>query len=102
MSRRGVYGHIINISSMSGHRVVQGSGFYSATKHALRALTEGLRLEVLRDLRQYLLLVIGQDQPFKPCMPGDITLPSNRFIAGFCLGRVIPFIPKPSSHRVCV
>ena len=50
MTRRGQYGHIINISSMSGHRVPNGAGggsFYAATKHALRALTEGLRQEVL-------------------------------------------------------
>lgn len=49
MSRRGQYGHIINISSMSGHRVpnaASGGSFYAATKHALRALTEGLRQEV--------------------------------------------------------
>lgn len=49
MQRRGSFGHIINISSMSGHRVPDGAGggsFYSATKYALRALTEGLRQEV--------------------------------------------------------
>lgn len=49
MTRRGKYGHIINISSMSGHRVpngASGGAFYAATKHALRALTEGLRQEV--------------------------------------------------------
>ncbi|KAK9915872.1 hypothetical protein WJX75_005527 [Coccomyxa subellipsoidea] len=48
MTRRGKYGHIINISSMSGHRVpngASGGAFYAATKHALRALTEGLRQE---------------------------------------------------------
>lgn len=49
MERRGRFGHIINISSMSGHRVpdgASGGAFYSATKYALRALTEGLRQEV--------------------------------------------------------
>ena len=49
MTRREQYGHIINISSMSGHRVpnaASGGAFYAATKHALRALTEGLRQEV--------------------------------------------------------
>ena len=49
MKARGKYGHIINISSMSGHRVpngASGGSFYAATKHALRAMTEGLRQEV--------------------------------------------------------
>lgn len=42
-------GHIIHVSSMSGHRVIPGNmGFYAATKHAVKALTESLRTE-LRD-----------------------------------------------------
>lgn len=40
-------GYIINVSSLSGHRVHSAEGvFYAATKHAVRALTEGLRLEL--------------------------------------------------------
>jgi NADP-dependent 3-hydroxy acid dehydrogenase YdfG len=39
-------GHIIHISSMSAHRVPEGSGMYSATKFAVRSLTEGLRMEL--------------------------------------------------------
>jgi NADP-dependent 3-hydroxy acid dehydrogenase YdfG len=39
-------GHIIHISSMAGHRTPTGSGMYSATKYAVRALTEGLRQEL--------------------------------------------------------
>lgn len=41
-------GHLVNISSMSGHRVPPGGGgaFYSATKFAVRALTEGVRAEL--------------------------------------------------------
>ncbi|MBD2256080.1 SDR family NAD(P)-dependent oxidoreductase [Pseudanabaena sp. FACHB-2040] len=39
-------GHILHISSMSGHRVPGGSGLYSATKFAVRSLTEGLRQEL--------------------------------------------------------
>lgn len=39
-------GHIIHVSSMSAHRVPPGSGMYSASKHAVRALTESLRMEL--------------------------------------------------------
>lgn len=44
-------GHIIHISSMSGHRVPLYSGVYAASKYAVRALTEGLRQE-LREANQ--------------------------------------------------
>jgi NADP-dependent 3-hydroxy acid dehydrogenase YdfG len=39
-------GHIINVSSVAGHKVGPGFAVYAATKHAVRALSEGLRLEV--------------------------------------------------------
>lgn len=39
-------GHIINVSSVAGHKVVPGGAVYSATKYAVRALSEGLRQEV--------------------------------------------------------
>ncbi len=39
-------GHIINVSSVAGHKVRPGGAVYAATKHAVRALSEGLRQEV--------------------------------------------------------
>jgi len=39
-------GQIINTSSVAGHKVFYGSAVYSATKYAVRALTEGLRMEL--------------------------------------------------------
>jgi len=39
-------GHIINVSSVAGHKVGPGSSVYAATKYAVRALSEGLRQEV--------------------------------------------------------
>lgn len=39
-------GHIINVSSVAGHKVRAGGAVYSATKHAVRVLSEGLRMEV--------------------------------------------------------
>lgn len=48
MRARGDDGHVVHVSSMAAHRVPPGSGVYSATKYAVRSLTEGLRQE-LRD-----------------------------------------------------
>lgn len=39
-------GHIINVSSVAGHKVSPNSAVYAATKHAVRVLSEGLRQEV--------------------------------------------------------
>jgi len=39
-------GHFINVSSVAGHKVGPGFAVYAATKHAVLALSEGLRQEV--------------------------------------------------------
>jgi NADP-dependent 3-hydroxy acid dehydrogenase YdfG len=39
-------GHIINVASVAGHKVTPNGAVYCATKHAVRALSEGLRVEV--------------------------------------------------------
>ncbi len=39
-------GHIINVSSVAGHKVNAGGTVYAATKHAVLAISEGLRQEV--------------------------------------------------------
>ncbi len=39
-------GHFINVSSVAGRKVGPGFTVYAATKHAVRALSEGLRQEV--------------------------------------------------------
>jgi len=39
-------GHIINVSSVAGHKITPLGAVYCATKHAVRALSEGLRTEV--------------------------------------------------------
>ncbi|MED1470465.1 SDR family oxidoreductase [Bacillus salipaludis] len=42
-------GHIINLSSVAGYGVWPASSVYSATKFAVRAITEGLRKEEFRN-----------------------------------------------------
>jgi NADP-dependent 3-hydroxy acid dehydrogenase YdfG len=39
-------GHIINVSSVAGHKVRPGSAVYAATKTGVRVISEGLRMEV--------------------------------------------------------
>jgi NADP-dependent 3-hydroxy acid dehydrogenase YdfG len=38
-------GHMINVASVAGHKVRPGSTVYSATKHAVRVISEGFRQE---------------------------------------------------------
>ncbi|NIL99930.1 MAG: SDR family NAD(P)-dependent oxidoreductase [Acidobacteria bacterium] len=45
MVRRGA-GHVIHIGSIAGRQVYPGGNVYCATKHAVRALTDGLRLDL--------------------------------------------------------
>jgi NADP-dependent 3-hydroxy acid dehydrogenase YdfG len=39
-------GHVINVSSVAGHKVNPGGAVYAATKHGVRIISEGLRQEV--------------------------------------------------------
>ena len=39
-------GHVVNITSVAGHAVYEGGSGYAAAKHAQRALSETLRLEL--------------------------------------------------------
>ncbi|XP_050403644.1 dehydrogenase/reductase SDR family member 11 [Patella vulgata] len=53
MRERGVDdGHVINLNSLSGHRVGR-SHFYSATKYAVTSLTDGIRWE-LRGIKSHI------------------------------------------------
>jgi len=40
-------GHVVNLGSTAGHEVYPGGAVYCATKHAVRAITRGLRMDLL-------------------------------------------------------
>lgn len=66
MKKQG-YGTIINISSVLGHRAVPLQGVYSASKHAVKGLSEALRLELQHDYDDIHTVVIsptGINTPF--------------------------------------
>lgn len=44
-------GHVINLSSVAGHKLFPGAAVYCATKFAVRALSEGLRMEAGNEIR---------------------------------------------------
>ena len=48
-------GHVINLSSIAGHKVVPGAAVYCATKYAVRAISEGLRLESNCEIRSTII-----------------------------------------------
>jgi len=48
-------GHFINLASVAGLKVSPGGAVYSGTKFAVRAISEGLRQEVGKDIRTTIL-----------------------------------------------
>lgn len=44
-------GHLVNLGSVASHNVFQNSGVYCATKHAVLAISESIRLEMAQDIR---------------------------------------------------
>ena len=46
MVERGA-GHVVNVGSVAGHQTYAGGAVYSATKYAVRAITDALRYDVL-------------------------------------------------------
>ena len=44
-------GHIVNISSVAGHKVFPAGAVYCATKFAVKAISEGIRLEANGEIR---------------------------------------------------
>lgn len=48
-------GHIINVASVAGHRVLPSFSVYSATKFAVRAISEGLRQESRGEIRSTII-----------------------------------------------
>lgn len=49
--RKQSFGHFVNIASTAGHKTVANQAVYSATKFAVRAISEGLRQEAGAKLR---------------------------------------------------
>ncbi len=48
-------GHFINLASVAGLKISPGGAVYSGTKYAVRAISEGLRQEVGKDIRTTIL-----------------------------------------------
>jgi NADP-dependent 3-hydroxy acid dehydrogenase YdfG len=48
-------GHFVNVSSTAGHYVLPTGAVYSGTKYAVRAISDGLRQEVMPDIRVTLI-----------------------------------------------
>jgi NADP-dependent 3-hydroxy acid dehydrogenase YdfG len=57
-------GHVINLGSLASHQVFPNSGVYCATKHALIAISDSIRLELPDKLRVTTISPGSVDTPF--------------------------------------
>ena len=57
-------GHVINLGSLASHQVFPNSGVYCATKHALIAISDSLRIELPDKLRVTTISPGSVDTPF--------------------------------------
>jgi NADP-dependent 3-hydroxy acid dehydrogenase YdfG len=75
-------GAIINLSSMTGHRLLPGTpGPYAATKHALRILTDGLRAELASEKLPIKLALLSPGMVDTPwhSQPGGVLAKNGTF-----------------------
>ena len=81
-------GHVINVSSVAGHKVTPAGTVYCATKYAVRAISEGLRQEVKDyNLRTTIISPGAIDTE----LPSHITDPdASEAINGFYESAAIP------------
>ena len=81
-------GRIVNISSLSGHRVPPTGGFYAPTKFAVRAMTESLRNEFRLD---------GSPHQISSVSPGFVDTP---LVDGYFKDREEELAQMKSSMRM--
>jgi NADP-dependent 3-hydroxy acid dehydrogenase YdfG len=84
---------IINISSMTGHRVVPGTpALYAATKHALRLITDGVRNELAERGDRVKVALIS---------PGLVDTPWHSKPGGLVAGKgAYPYLPLGAADIV--
>lgn len=94
-------GHLVNVSSVLGTKVRETTGVYAATKYAIEALSEALRMEVAKTDVKVSVIEPGvtrtelQDHfPVHPCEKLGITRP----LEAADVARCVRFILEQPSH----
>ena len=69
MQENNIDGHIVNVNSRAGHTVLNLPGFsiYTSSKHGLTALTESLRLELVRN-KSRIKITVSFNQVLNICI----------------------------------
>ncbi len=90
-------GHIINVSSTAGHVVFPGAAVYCGTKYAVRAITEGLRLELHPKTKIRVTLI----SPGAVATELGNTITDQDVIDMFKLSKVTPLNSESIARAVC-
>jgi len=94
-------GHLVNVSSLLGTKVRETAGVYAATKHAIEALSEALRIEVAKtDVKVSVIepgLVRSELQDRFPVHPSE-ALGITQPLEPADVARCVRFILEQPSH----
>ncbi len=91
-------GHIINLGSLASHFVFPNSGVYSATKHAVFAISESIRTELAKKVRVTTISPGSVNTPFVEQTKNEALL--AQFRPSFAAGMPVDWVAQQIMNAI--
>jgi NADP-dependent 3-hydroxy acid dehydrogenase YdfG len=91
-------GHVINLGSLASHFVFPNSGVYSATKHAVFAISESIRTELAKKVRVTTISPGSVNTPFVEQTKNEALL--EQFRPSFAAGMPVEWVAQQIMNAI--